>query len=104
MTRKRKPNGLVEAMMAVADYCIEHGVKPANQWPNCLEVKVDEDWWFACNGHDEPKLCAKGLLIQPFCAYVEWKGLPAASFNAFSGEFVAGLDVNEKTFIEALKK
>lgn len=95
---------VTEAFAEIAALAVRLGVIEINKLPGCWEHQVDERWWIAVNGHNEPVECSRGLKIDPFDCYIEFNGWPAGSLNPAGGIIAAGEGANEDTFIEALKQ
>ena len=77
---------------------------PLNALPSCYERRLDEHWFIAVNGHEEPRKTKGGISIRPYYLYVEFNGWPAGTVHPYGGEFAAGSLANEETFIEACEK
>jgi hypothetical protein len=91
------------AFALLADYSNKQGAAPLSKFENCWEKQIDEQWWIAMNGHDEPRKCSKGAEVEPCNCYVEFNGWPAGILDPFGGILAAGAVANEDSFIEALK-
>lgn len=76
---------------------------PLDKHAGCWERKLDEQWWFAINGHKNAIRCARGPEVPPFNCYVEFNGWPAGSFDPFGGIMAAGGQANEEAFATALE-
>ncbi len=88
---------------AIAAYHRRSGLPPLNQIEGCWEVQVDEQWWFALNGHPTPLGCSKGYGVLPYHLCVEYNGWPAGVLSPTDGGiFAAGSGANVDTFIAAL--
>lgn len=95
-----------EAFMAVADLCLALDDAPLTKHEGCWEHQVDDHWWIAVNGHQEPRLMQKHPTLEPlkpFHAFVEWNGWPAGLMTPTGGCIAAGACANEETFIAALR-
>jgi hypothetical protein len=79
------------------------GVERIDLLPGCWEVQVDDDWWFACNGHRVPTRCTAGAEVPPFELYVTFGGWPAGLIGPHAGTLCAGAAGNEESLIEALR-
>jgi hypothetical protein len=91
------------AFCAVVELGQRRGVERVNQLAGCWEVKIDERWWFALNGHEKPTPCAAGVDVEPFSVYVTYNGWPAGMFNPRGGWIAAGEGANEDAFIAAVR-
>lgn len=100
----RVPEKIPEVFLAVADLAKARALKPANQYPGCMEIEVDEHWWIALNGHREAMACSKGPVVDSFTMYVEFNGWPAGVVGIDGGVLVGGERANEATLLEALKR
>ncbi len=96
-----KPVSLL--FILLADYGNKNGAAPLSQFEACWEKQIDEQWWIAMNGHQEPKACSHGNMVESFSCYVEFNGFPAGMIYPFGGILAAGSAANEDIFIEALK-
>lgn len=97
MTDKKS---LFELFCALAQ---KEDAAPLNKHAGCWERKLDEQWWFAINGQNDPIKCSRGPEVPPFNCYVEFNGWPAASFDPFDGIFAAGGPANEEAFAAVLE-
>src|ERR1044071_2347630 len=80
------------------------GVRSIKDRAGAWVQKVDEQWVFAINGHDESvKVSDLGIsaTIKPFEAAVWFNGWLCASLSPFEGVFFGG---KEDEFIEALDR
>ena len=96
----------------MCDLGLKLGVKRINELPGCWEQRVDDQWWFAMNGHNEPMIArssdgasssGEGVSVPPFHAYVEYNGWPAGMLTPYDGILAAGEGANEETFAAALE-
>lgn len=93
-----------EVFGAIVDLAAALRVTRINQLPGCWEHAIDELWWLALNGHRTPVRCSRGVVVEPFHAYVEWNGWPAGVLSPDGGLLAAGALANEDALIEALRK
>lgn len=96
-------SGLCEAFVAMAELAQALGVSHINNLPGCWEHQVDERWWLAMNGHNEPRVNSDGFEVSPFSAVLKFNGWPAGIVEPGGGVIAAGEAANEDTFIEALR-
>jgi hypothetical protein len=98
-------SSFTEIMTTIAELARTLGVHHINQLVGCWEMDVNEDWWFALNGHDDVVVCSHGVKVQPYTAYVEWQGWPAGMVDPYGGMLAAaGESANEDTFLAALRQ
>lgn len=93
-----------EAFKKLCDLCIALGASPANKHKACWEHRVDERWEIAFNGHNDPKMCSHGVVVDPYNCYVQYNGWPAGVFTPYGGCIAAGEGANETTFLAALTR
>lgn len=93
-----------EVFAVLAELCRKLEAAPANKHPDCWEVQIDDTWWVAFNGHDEPRRCGTGEMVKPFTCYVTFNGWPAGVFTPFGGVIAAGECANELAFINAVHR
>jgi hypothetical protein len=90
----------------LCEYGLALGMKNISELPGCWEQKIDENWWIACNGHENPVQCSKSAgaaTVPPFSFYIEFNGWPAGIVDAGGGSLCAGAIANEETLITALQ-
>lgn len=92
-----------EAFELLVDLCVAVGASPPKQFPACWELKLDEHWEIAFNGHSGPRRCSHGRDVAPFTCYVQFNGWPAGVFDVTGGAIAAGEGANEFTFLAALR-
>ena len=80
------------------------GISRVNELPGCWEYQIDDEWSIAVNGHREPVECSAGVMVQPFSAYVQWRGWPAGVIDPVGGMIVAHANANEDGLIAAIKR
>ncbi len=90
-----------EAFMLAAEFAAVQGGTPISRHEACFEGQVNDAWWFALNGHHEPKVCGRGVTVDPFTCYVEFNHWPAGHLDAGGGYLLA--HASEDAFIEALQ-
>lgn len=83
------------------DLAIGLGHSEINKLPGCLEITVDEHWWFAINAHQEKVESSKGN-VPAGSIYFEFNGWPAGMVDAGGGTLCAGALANEEELIKAL--
>lgn len=93
---------MCEAFGRLVELALATGATSIKDLPGCWEHDVDGRWWVAVNAHGEPVKCSHGVEVEPFRAYVEFDGWPAGVLTPDGGEFAAGSEANEDTFIAAL--
>lgn len=102
---------VTEAMAVVAKLAEALGVTSINQLEGCWEHRIDEVWWFACNGHAEPQEChphthptaAKWPIVPPYGVYAERSGWPALMVD-ITGGCTIGAGNEEDAFIAAVRE
>lgn len=92
-----------EAMILIVELATALGVTAINTLPGCWYHRLDENWEFAVNGHNEPRKW-QDIEIGPFTAYLQWNGFPAGLIGLGGGTMAAGSAANEDALCEALKK
>ena len=92
-------DGITEIFYYISLIAEKNNVRNIGKLDGLWKCKVDEDWEFRVNGHDEE---IDG--IPPYYALIVYRGLPAGLVNPFGGTIAAGQVVNEDVFIEAMKK
>lgn len=99
---------MVNLMEPIIELIEAHGVSGINKIPGAYEIKIDECWYLAVNGHQkEIKVKPKNLMevmLPPFHFAVWFDGFLAGLFHPEDGVFAAGSGANEKKFIKAIKK
>jgi hypothetical protein len=80
------------------------GVSGIHEMPACWEFQIDEQWFFALNGHEDERQCSKGHRVPPYNAYLEYNGWPAGIIDPFGGLIAAGAAANEDALIAAIEK
>jgi hypothetical protein len=93
---------IAEAFARVVELALAAGAENLKEKPGCWEHQVDARWWVALNPHADPVDCSTGANVPPFCVYVTYNELPAATFWVHDGAFIVGSEVNEGTFIAAV--
>lgn len=83
------------------DLAIAQGFSGLNKIPGCLEIYVDERWWFAINAHPETVESTKGN-VPPMTIYFEFNGWPAGMIGPRDGCLCGGAAANEGELIKAL--
>lgn len=79
-------------------------IPPLNTHDGCWEYQVDERWFFAANGHDEPHKISNGPeVVSPYTVYVKYNGWPAGVLDYSGGCLADGECANEDTLIAALE-
>lgn len=89
-----------EAYSEIVNIAIAAGVERINELPGCWEHQATDDMFIAVNGHKTPMKPARGPELDPYYAYVEIKGWPAAILNPYGGCVMGG---TEDELIEMLK-
>ncbi len=92
-----------EAFAAIADLCLALDAAPANRYPGCWELRLDEHWEIAFNGHGESVRSSHGVAVEPYHCYVQFNGWPAGVFGPLGGTIAAGELANEETFLAAVR-
>jgi len=98
-------------LVAILDPVLElsqaHGVESIKDLDGAWEIAIDDHWYLAVNGHEEPVTVEPdGMMeveLEPFCFCVWYNGWVAGIFTPFEGEFAAGEAANEHTFVEAIR-
>lgn len=95
-------------MDAILELTQAHGVKGISSLPDAFELEIDETWYLAINGHDEPVDVdpPEGMEVEvPAFHFAVWyNGWPAGILHAFrGGEFAAGAGANPETFVAAVE-
>lgn len=92
-------------------YLAIHDRPVGEQYPGgCWEHAVDDRWFVALNGHEEPMQAAgpeeelPPVTVNPYEVTVWFNGFPAGSMNPFQGVLAAGAAANEDTFCEAVER
>lgn len=85
-----------------------HGLTAINQLPGAAEVRIDEQYHLAVNGHDvdiqvQPPE-AMVTILPPYHFAVWYNGWVAGIFDPFGGSFAAGGAANEELFCAAIEK
>ena len=93
-----------EAMMAICELGLAVGAAPLNKHAGCWELRIDEQWEIAMNGHDSPTKCSYGCDVPPFAVYVQFNGWPAGVIHPTGGWIAAGEVANEDAFIAAVRR
>lgn len=93
-----------EAYYLLTEYCYQQGHRDIKDLEGCLEVQVNQQWWFAVNGHREPMKCSKDVEVLPFNIYLEYNGWPAGMVGPDGGVIAAGSEASEDDLIKALKE
>lgn len=106
--RRRRTESEIASLMKlapgrVAELATALGVRAIHRLPGCWEYQIDEQWWIAINGHDEPVTCSTGARVDPFHIFVTYNGWPAGILTPFAGTLAAGAAANEETFIAAIE-
>jgi len=91
-----------EIFSKTCDLAIAHGHKSLNKLPGCLEMAIDECWWFALNAHIETVETTEGTRVPEFTIYFKFNGWPAGLIGMREGCLAAGEAANEDTLIAAL--
>ena len=93
----------ISAVFAKAcDLAIALGHSEINKLPGCLEIEVDEHWWFAINAHQDKVESSKGN-VPPGTIYFEFNGWPAGMVGANAGTLCSiGCEANEENLLKAL--
>lgn len=94
---------ILEAYDAVAGLYLSIEEKPIKEHDGCWEHQVDERWWVAMNGHQEPKQCSTGESVPPYHIYIRFNDWPAGMLSPYYGSIAAGEAANENAFIAACK-
>lgn len=89
------------AFLLIGELAHANGATPLKDYPGCWEASVGERWWVALNGHAEAVECSRGLKVDPYHAYVEFKGWPAGVINPVGGTIVGF--ASEDALIAALE-
>jgi len=93
-----------EAFAAIAELCIALGEAPASNQPGCWELRLDDHWEIAFNGHEESRLSSHGTAVHPYHCYVQFNGWPAGVFGPHGGVIAAGECANEEAFLAAVRR
>lgn len=91
-----------EIFSKVCELAIALGHKQINKIPGCLEIRIDEQWWFAINAHSEPTKCSERTEVPPMGIYFMFNGWPAGIVQASGGCLAGGAAANEDTLIKAI--
>ena len=81
------------------------GAAPINKHTGCWEKQLDERWWFAANGHKEPK--SAGDIFQkvpPFSVVVKFNGWPFAVIDPHGGCVGHGEMANTRALVKVMEK
>jgi hypothetical protein len=73
-----------------------------NKLPGCLEIQVDEHWWFAINAHREATDTTEGSTVPPGSIYFVFNGWPAGFVGMNDGVLCAGAAGNEEELLKAI--
>ena len=95
---------LAQSMRALADEILSEAAAPLNKRVGCWELRVDEQWEIAMNGHNSPIQCSHGCEVPPFAVYVQFNGWPAGVIGPSGGWIAAGEVANEDAFIAAVRR
>jgi hypothetical protein len=93
---------LCEIFAKCCDLATALGHAGINKLPGCLEIEVDEHWWFAINAHKDAVHCSKETDVPGGHIYVMFNGWPAGILTYNDGCLAAGAAANEDTLIAAL--
>lgn len=61
-----------EAFSLIAEIAIATGNAPITKFDDCWEIRIDDRWSFAVNGHAHERPCSFGGVVPPFSAYVQF--------------------------------
>lgn len=61
------------------------------------EHRIDDHWFIKINGHSKEM-----QEIPPYCMTIEYDGFPAGCISPFDGTMLAGEEINEDEFIDAV--
>lgn len=90
-------------MESISDLAVVLGVSTISHLPACWEYQVNKTWWFAFNGHGDPRPTAsapskRSTMVPAFSIFVEYNGWPAGFIHinaeGETGEFAAHPDDN----------
>ena len=85
-----------------------HGISSIKDLPGCAEVKIDDHWYIAANGHKEGITVVPGGMMEveltPYNFAVWYNGWLAGLFDPFEGIFAAGSAANADAFCAAIKE
>ena len=88
--------------LKVGELCYSLGLRNIKDQPGCAEHKIDEQWWFAINPHDEPAECSTGTTVPPLSVYFQFNGWPFGVVGPGGGMMGAGAAANEEKLLLAL--
>ena len=86
----------------LVDLMLVRGFSNIKDLPGCAEIRIDERWQVAVNGHSEATKCSHGPEIPAYAAYVQCNGWPAGIITPYGGVVAAGKLANEATLLEAI--
>ena len=98
MTQEQNVSELFASIVAYADAM---GARNINELPGCWEAKVDDKTFLAVNGHQTAMKASRGPVLEPYHAFVEINGWPAALLNPYGGVVMGG---SEDDLIERFRK
>ena len=80
---------------------------PLNQHPGCWYIAIDAHWELAVNAQPRPSICnafrsTHPIAVNPYHAYIEFNGWPAAILSPQRGEVAAGTAANITTLCAAI--
>ena len=88
----------------IVDLMLVRGITNIKALPGCAEIKVDEQWEIAFNGHAKPMKCSHGPEVPPYAAYLQFNGWPTGIITARGGYGIAAGELtNEAALLEALE-
>jgi hypothetical protein len=97
---------ILEIMGTIIELFWAHDMANIKDLPGAAEIKIDDKWYIAANGHDvEVEVIPKGTMgakLPPYHFAVWYLGWIAGIFNPCGGEFIGGLAEDE--FCAAVQK
>lgn len=95
---------ICELFVLIAALAQQDGISPLNKLGGLWRREIDEHWTLWVNGMPSPMSTENGVTVEPYCAFIEFNGWPAGSFDSFGGVMAAGEIANETALCGAIRK
>lgn len=99
---------LPEAFSVIVDLAMHDDIESINELEGCWHRRIDDRWYIAVNGHDEPIKVEPhemmGATVPPFEAAIFYNGWLAGLVGPSGGAIAHGEAANEDSFIQAVRE